>query len=219
MTAYTLAELRAQVRFLGDYQNVQKFPDADVNTLLQKAFKSFWQIVADSHEGHWDTMASVTASANIGFVALPSDAWRIQAIDRLDGVDPIELIQVGVSDRNKWGISTGKPQAYRLVARGANLYPTPDATYTLNVHYTPLAPNLAESQPREWFNGWEEYLIEWALMKLDERVGRPLTDRMNALAMMEAQVRGGAVERRSQEPEYLRLREFDTLNTFEEDIW
>lgn len=218
MSASTLADIRSEIRFRGDYQNVRKFPDDDVNKVIQKGFQAFWQIVADVHEGYWDTQGNVTTTANVAYVALPSDCWRVQGVDRLDGGEYNELLQVGLSDRNKYGSTTSNPLAYRLTARGLDLYPTPDAAYTLRVMYTPTAPSLVESQPREWFNGWEEFVIEYALLKLDERERRPLGDRLKALEMMEAQVRGGAIERRSQEPEYLRLREFETSDPFDDGI-
>lgn len=216
MSALTLADIRAQCRFRGDFQNVRKFPDADINALIQKGFQAFWQLVANIHEGYWDTSGNVTTTASTAYVALPSDAWRVLGVDLYDGSEPDELSQVGVSDRNKFGVNTGKPVGYRLTSRGIDLYPTPDAAYTLRVVYTPIAPQLAESQPREFYLGWEEYVIEWALFKLDERNGRPLGDRIKALEMIEAQVRSGIVERRSQEPDYLRLREYYYIDPYDE---
>ncbi len=219
MTAFTLAELRSQTRFRGDYQNVRKFSDSDVNLLLQKGFQAFWQLVADAHQGYWDTSANVATTAATAFVALPSDAWRVQGVDIYDGDVTTELFQAGISDRNKFGATSAKPVAYRLTARGIDLLPTPDAAYTLRVIYTPFAPALAESQPRQWYNGWESYVVEWALLELDKRNGRPIGDRLKALELAENLVRSGVVERRSQEPEYLRLREFDTIDPFGEEIF
>ena len=218
MAAITLAQLRSTVRFRGDYQNVRKFPDADVNEVIQKAFGDFWQVVADAHQGYWDTLGNVSTTASTAYVALPSDAWRVQGVDRFDGTETIELLQVGLSDRNKFGATAGTPRAYRTTARGLDLYPTPDAVYTLRVMYTPTAPLLQESQPREWYNGWEDYVIEGALFRLDERERRPLSERVAMIEKLEKQLKSGAGERRSQEPEYLRLREFEGIDPFDERI-
>lgn len=206
MAAITLDTLRATIRFRGDYQNVRKFPDANIDTEIQTSFAEFWQLIAEVHEGYWDTQANVSTVAAQAYAALPSDAWRVQAVDRADGTDWIQLDQVGFEHRNHYGSSNGRPLAYRLTARGLDLYPTPDAIYTLRVMYTPIAPAIGATA-REWFNGWEDYVITSTLLKLDTRESKPLTDRLTVLDKIEKMIRGGATERRSQEPEYLNLRE------------
>ena len=209
MAALTLDQIEAAVRFRGDYQNVRKFSQADVRNEIQTSFGEFYQLVASVHEGYWDTEATIYTVANTAYAVLPGDTWRVQAIDRLDSSGQIvkELDQVGIEHRNRYGALTGEPAAYRLTARGADLYPTPNAVYTLRVLYTPIAPSLSASQPREWFNGWEDYVITSTLLKLDTREGKPLTDRLTVLDKIEKTVRAGATERRSQEPEYLNLRD------------
>jgi hypothetical protein len=76
-------------------------------------------------------------------VALPSDSWRVRAIDLIDSAGcQIELDQVGIDQRNRYGTIVARPVAYRLTARGIDLYPTPDQAYTLRLLYTPSAPDL-----------------------------------------------------------------------------
>lgn len=208
MAEFTLAQLRAITRFRGDYQNVRKFPDASIDIELQKSFGKFWQLVAKTNQGWWDTQGTVTTTANIAFVAPPLTAWIIKGVDILDGDEYRELRQVSHADRNRFGTSTDEPAAFYTTARGIELLPPPNTVYTLRVIYTPRAPALAESQPREWYNGWEEYVIEDTLAVLDKREGNPrLADRLATIGEIEKSVREGAGERRQQEPEYLQLRE------------
>lgn len=207
MAELDLATVRETIRFRGDYQNVRKFPNSSVNREIQKSFGEFYALVDSTHEGFWDTYADVTTIADQAFIALPPRTWRTKAIDRLDGTDYVELRQVGISERNKYGSNTGEPLAYRLSSRGIELYPTPDQAYTLRVLHTPIAPALQEAQPREWYNGWDDYVIESTLIKLDRREKIPHNDRIDALKEIAARVRAEATERRSQEPEYLVIRE------------
>ncbi len=199
--------LRATIRFRGDYQNVRKFPNADVDREIQKSFGEFYELVDNAHQGYWDTEADVVTIASQGYVALPGDAWRVLGIDRVDGDSTIAMDQIGPGERNRYGSTPGEPCAYRLVARGANLYPTPDAVYTLRMTYTPTAPLLQDSVAREWYNGWEDYVIESTLIKLDSTQGKPLSDRKDTLGGIIARISAGVAKRRSQEPEYLNLRE------------
>lgn len=214
MAAFDLADLRQQIRFRGDYQNVRKFPNADIDNEIQRSFAELWELIANTHEGYWDTQIGAVTVANQAFIALPADCWRVQGIDRLDGSNYRELLQVNISERNRYGSTTDKPLAYRLTARGADVYPTPNAIYTMRVVYTPQAPTLAEGVDRDWFNGWEDYVIISTLLKLDEREQKPLQERMMRLEQIKQRIVSGATKRKQQEPEYLRLREFDYTDSY-----
>lgn len=212
MAAIDLATLRSRVRFRGDYQNVRKFPNADVNVVIQEAFGKWYQLVDDVHEGYWDTLAEISVGAGDAFAAPPADLWRLRGVDRLDGSDWIELRQVNISDRNRFGSTRGEPIAFRKTHRGLDLYPTPDAAYTLRVVYAPRAPALQESNPREWFNGWEAFVIEAALIELDRTQSKPVGDRLARLARLEVELREGASGARSSEPENIPLRDGSSVS-------
>lgn len=207
MSAINRATLRATIRLRGDYTNVRRFPDTYLNTEIQTAFGKFYQLVADTHEGWWDIQGPLSTVAAQAYVAMPTDCWRAQALDILHGDRYCEMPQIGLGDRNRYGASTARPVAYRTSSRGFELYPTPDAVYTLRINYTPKAPDLDESTTQEWYNGWEDFVIEAVLLELATREGMPLGDRVAKLKMAADIVTSGASERRSQEPEYLHLRE------------
>lgn len=204
---HDLAAIESMVRFRGDYQNVRKFPSSDVRREIQKSFGEFWELINSVHQGYFDTETTLSTVTSQRFIELPSDVWSVKGIDRLDGSDYRELRQVGVAERNRFGANTGTPCAYRLSSRGVELQPTPDAVYTLRIVYTPKAPSLLEAKSRDWFNGWDDYVIESTLMKLDRREGKPLVERERALAEIAGRIKAGASERRQQEPEYLVVRE------------
>lgn len=203
----SLADINALVRFRGDFRNTVRFPDTNVNTEIQAAWAEFYELVADTNQGYWDTIGTITTTASTAFVALPSDTWRVRGIDRLDssGTVEAELAMIGISERNHFSSNTDKPRAYRLTARGVDLFPTPDAIYTLRITYTPLAPAL--SAAREFYNGWEEYVVYGALIRLAENEERDVTEWQKSLDRQAARVTRGASQRRAAEPEYIPLRE------------
>lgn len=205
MASRSLADINAVVRFRGDFRNTIRFPDANVNNEIQAAFGELHELVADNNEGYWDTTGTVTTTASTAFVALPADAWRVRGIDRLDGLDDIELQQIGIKDRNRFLAGADIPRAYRLTARGIDLYPTPDAVYTLRITYTPIAPTL--SAAREWYNGWEEFVVYGALLRLALNEERAADDWQRQLDAQRARIVRGASQRKAQEPEYLALRD------------
>jgi hypothetical protein len=221
MSIMDLSTIRDRVRFLGDYSNKHKFPDVRLNVELQKSFRNMWTIVDDKHEGWWDTEGTVTTVARQQYVALPSDFWRLRGIDLLDGSEYVPLRRVNISDRNSFGSTPDQPTAYRRSSRGVELYATPDAAYTLRVIYSPKAPDLAENLDREWFNGWEEFVIQDTLVELDRREGRPtLNDRLTALQLARAVLEADSGHNDQSEPEYLPLREgVDLLTPSERGIF
>lgn len=203
-----LSDLITEVRFRGDLRNTVRFPDANLTTEIQKAFAEGYQIVAKAHEGFYDTDTTTPTVANQAYVAAPSGSWRILAVDRLDGTDYIPVPRVGIKDRNRFGSTTGKPEGHRLTARGIDLYPTPDAVYTLRVIYTPSAPTLDTTQ-REFYNGWEEYTIYGALVRLYLNQNRNADEWQKQLDRCAAILTDGATGRDSTGPEYLNLYEPD----------
>jgi len=203
-----LAQIRSTVRLRGDYPLSPKFTDAYVNGEIQPAWSELYELVADTNEGWWDTKSTVTTTAGQDYVAMPATAWRIQGIDYLDGTVWRELRQVGVGDRNRWDTLQGIPVAYRLTARGADLYPTPDNVYTLRVHFTPIVTPLDESATIQLYNDWQEYVVTSALLRLDTRQQRPsIPERMQELGRVRDRIVAAATKRRQQEPEYVQLRE------------
>jgi hypothetical protein len=206
--------LRTTIRFRGDYQNLRKFPNADVDKEIQLSFSEFHELVDEAHEGWWDTEMTLTTTASVAYVALADTVWRVQGVDILDSGDYRQLAQIAIGQRNRWGSQAGEPEAYRTSARGIELLPTPDAAYTLRLMHTPRAPLLAVSQPREWYNGWEDYVITSTLLKLDERESKPTVERERALDRVAKRIRSAASKRRQQEPEYLNLRESDIVDPY-----
>lgn len=204
MSAVSLADINATVRFRGGFRNAQRFPDTNLNGEIQAAWKELYELIADTQQGYWDTKGIVPTIAGQDFVGLPADAWRVRKISRLDGNDYIPMDQIGIDDADRYGSTRGRPSAYTLTARGADLFRTPDAVYTLRVIYTPIAQTL--SAAREYYNGWEEYVIYGALARLSQNEERS-SPWDTQLAFQRARIMRGASDRKAQEPEYLPLRD------------
>lgn len=208
MASKSLSDLRSIVRIRGDYENARRFSDASIDTEIQAAFAELYELIADTNEGYWDTSSTVSTVANQPYVALPVDTWRVREIDRLDGSEYVRLRRVEVNDSITLLTSTDEPVGYRLSARGAELYETPDAVYTLRVIYTPQAPTL--SAARDWYNGWEEYVVYGALMRLALREERSTGDWERQLAVQRERIVRGASHRTSSEPP--RLTNHDVID-------
>lgn len=212
--------LRDRIRVLGDFRNARRFPDADINREIQTKFDRFWGIVDEANEGWWDTEGTVTTVSGQAYIALPTGAKTVKAVDRLDGTEYRPMAQVGVSARNRYGSTRNEPVAYRLSARGLELLPTPNAAYTLRVIYTPKPATLDESTAREWYDGWEEFIINGVIFELKSAQGLPEAATFGAkMDAAEKALRASAAKRKQQEPEYLVLREYDDLDPYSDGVY
>lgn len=202
----SLDDINAIVRFRGDMRNTVRFPDVNLNGEIQAAFAEGYELIVQQNEGFYDTTGTVATAASTAFVALPSGCWIMRAMDRVEGSDNVPVPRIGIKDRNRYGTTPGRPTAHRLSARGIELYPTPDAIYTLIVTYTPTAPILDSTQ-REFYNSWEEYAINGALVRLYDNQGRDSSKWQAGLDAARARIMRGADQRDASGPEYLNLRE------------
>lgn len=208
MASKSLSDIISTVRFRGDFRNTNRFPDSNITTEVQAAWTELYELIAGTNEGYWDIDTTVVTVVGQPFVALPTDTWRVRGIDilcstgfGLNGTDYRELQQLNIADRNRYCTSLDEPDGYRLSAQGANLYPTPDQVYTLRITYTPTAPILGAA--REYYNGWEEYVIYATLIRLSLNEERDVSSWQAQLDFQRARITSGASERKSQEPEYL----------------
>lgn len=214
----TLTELIAIIRFRGDFRNVQRFPDVNLTTEIQASFAELYELIADTNEGYWDTSIDIITAVSTAFVTLPDDAWRVRGIDLLDSSGNVDyaLNQCGIADRNRYSNLTSRPEAFRLSARGAELYPTPNAEYTLRLTYTPTAPILGDAAVN-YYNGWEEYVVYATLVRLALNEERSAGEWERQLDFQRQRIIRGASQRKASEPEYLPLRGSWSIDN--DEVW
>lgn len=207
MSSITLASIRSTIRTRGDCPLSRKFTDAYVNAEAQTSWADLHELIEDVNEGYWDKDGTISTTASTAFVALPADCWKVKGIDILDGGEYRELRQIAIGERNRYGSSQDMPDAYRLTERGADLYPTPNAVYTLRVTYARVVTPLSESSPTVMPNEWHDYVIWSAILRIATSEERPINEYAAMLEQSKQRITRGASKRRQQEPEYLVLRE------------
>lgn len=202
----TLAQLITTVRNRGNLRNTVRFSDTVIGTEVQAAFAELYGLVVQHHRGFYDTEATVPTIAAQAYVALPTGTWSVRAVDLLDGTRYVPLAKVGIKDRNRYGspAERAQPVAYRRTARGIDLFPVPNAIYTIRITYTPVAPTL-DTTARDYYNGWEEYVISGALIRLCGTQKTESSTWQKVIAATEARVIAEASESTTQGPEYLNL--------------
>jgi hypothetical protein len=207
MASITLTTVRAAIRERGDFPRSRKFTDDFVDREAQAAWTALHRVVEEVHEGFYDKEGSLSTVAGVAFVALPADFRRLKGLDLLDGTEYRPLNKLTPGTRHRYGTTEDEPDAYRLTERGVDLYPTPNAVYTLRVIYarkvSPLSAVAVEVDEE-----WQDFVVWKAIIALAASQERPTGEYEREMQRAELAIRGGASGRDQQEPEYLVLREY-----------
>ena len=206
MTAITLATFRSRIRTLGDYLSSAKFTDAFVNECVNDAIGEYCDLLDSVWEGYRDTVGTVVTVAGTATVALPSNFLKARAIDLLDAGRYVALTRLQMRETYGYDATTGKPVGYIVRGNLAELFPTPNAVYTIRLRYVPAASVLADDADSiDIPNGWETFIVHTAILRLDQREQRPIGERLAVIDRVRQRIIGAASQRNVAGPELLRL--------------
>lgn len=212
MASITLSTVRTAIRERGDFPLGKKFSNDFVDREAQAAWTALHRVVEEVHEGWFDKEAQASTVANQAYVPLAgalADVRRVKGIDLLDDGEWRPLNRLAIGARHRYGRAADEPDAYRLTERGIDLFPTPNAVYTLRVTYArkvvPLSAVAVEVDEE-----WQDFVIWKAIIAIAASQERATGEYEREMARAELAIRGGASGRDQQEPEYLVLREYSS---------
>jgi hypothetical protein len=204
MTAISLSTFQSRIRSVGDYTNSTKITAAFLTEQINDAIGEYSDLLDERWEGYRDKTGTVVTVANTATVALPTDFLKARAVDVLDSSRYLPLRRLGIRDTYRFGDQTDQPQGYLHVGANLELFPTPNAVYTIRLRYVPTSTVLvADADTIDVPNGWEGFIIHTALLKVDEKEERPLGDRLQIIDRYRARIIAAASDRNAAEPEYL----------------
>lgn len=175
----TLTQLKARALRRADMVSGDGFVDTttsggELETYIQEGGRELYDLVLKYYgEDYYYSSAAAVTVAGTATVALPSDFYKLLGVDAvLPGyTDPVPLDRFNWNERHNEGANSGWSWAnatprYRL--RAGNLYfiPTPQAVHSLTVHYVPAMPAISDAAPFDGINGWDEYIVLSAAIKM-----------------------------------------------------
>lgn len=197
----TLAELRAAVRFRGDFDNSRAITDANLNLVINDGVAEAWDILLAARPDYYTTSTSTTYAANASSVTLPTTFYQLRKVEYLDGTDYVRLAPVELTAQHRFGGAAGVPSRYRLQGSTLVLVPTPSKAYTLRIWYLPYATTLAnDSDTFDGINGYEELAIACAVYRLKLREGLPVEEWLREVNRQTAAIRAAAANHDASEP-------------------
>lgn len=210
MPSFTLTNLLARLRRKGNYPNTGNHPASPISDTflteeLNAAIGEYENILDDRWEGYRDKTGTVNTVANTATVALPADFKRLRSRPWIASGDvPCPLHRLNADQTHVFYNQRDRPCGYLFSGANLELFATPNAVYTINLRYTPTATVLSSgSDTISIPNGWERYVIDLALLAVDQQQQRSVQDRLGILERLRQEVVDAAGDRNVAEPEVI----------------
>lgn len=132
---------------------IADFLDRDDQTTRIQTFIDLAEATMDRQLRHWRMERRSNAVVDTQYTALPSDFLEpVRFVLQVDPPHAVELIGQGeiISRRQSTGDTIGKPQFYAVTDGTIELFPTPDAQYTLEMVYYSSIDKLSGSNASNW---------------------------------------------------------------------
>src|SRR5690349_18494308 len=183
MATITLSTLRTLVRQRGDWENSPVFTDAVLTSFVNSAIAELYDEVIKTWDDQYTVEQTLATVAGTATITPGVSIYKLRGLDyqRSTG-DYVPLVEITLAERNKWG-QRGEPQAFRQQGGGTSgqivIYPTPAAVYSLRCYYIPpFTPLVADGDSFEFLNGYEELVLQTALLRCDQHEQYPIGERM-----------------------------------------
>lgn len=181
MASITLAQLRELARQRADQEYVagvseaNKFvTDSELNGYINRSIEELYDLIISCYgNDYYADQYPITLTADEDTYALPTAFYQLLGVDLVITSDQrYSLKPFMFQERNdfrNYPANTYQGPAYRYHLRGNNIVfqPTPTAGNNAVIWYIPLAVVLtSDSDTMQGFNGWEEYVIIDAAIKM-----------------------------------------------------
>lgn len=219
----TLDELRARVRFLGDFQNSRlgqtSLAEGEarllevINANIRKVWDLLLRFRPDAYVVRQGNNPATTA--NLATVALAADFYRLRQVEISDGGTWHRLRPVNLSEGWRYQRASSAPTNLRYRVEGSNLVlaPTPTAVHSLRIFYLPAFEALRDPDPEDeedegvtefdGINGYEDLVIARCIVDLKMREGMAAGEWMTRVEQLTREVQEAAGDLDAGEPFYL----------------
>ena len=135
-------EIRTLVREHVNEATAGFWSDATLNTHINTANKKLNATIAALDEDFFTVSATFSTAATTKSYSLPSDFRFMRRLERYNASDPNDIVKIDeirfprTEMGNEWPFgANGEPRRYVLRGNQIDLYPIPDAVYTLRIYY------------------------------------------------------------------------------------
>lgn len=219
MSSVTLTQLIEKVRRRAGIEesayitaSENTISDTEITDYINEAASYLHQHLANSSEDYYTTKTQLTVSSGASSCNLPSDFFKLRALDLMTGSDGYrEVLDYTVAERNDYRGYSGLyhwPANVRYKLEGSTLtfIPTNSAAGTYHLTYTPQYTNLSSGDDTVSFPmNWHDYVVCYAAIQCLMKLQLPSDELKEHLTRLERMITRGAA-RRGQPRRMLSLR-------------
>jgi hypothetical protein len=160
----TVARVRNEADIKTGAQADSIATDTEIIEWLDRAYRELVELVA-SGPGVDLLATSATFTPSAGVYTLPAGVYRVLGIDLVEGTLVTPLTQWNWRDRGRY--ESVDPPAWRVTAGGVvSFLPTGPSSGTVRLWYVPVPTTLAAGGSFEAYNGWDDYLVTYAVVEV-----------------------------------------------------
>lgn len=209
----TLAQLRTTARRRADMENSTFVSDAELNDYINDAGSELYDLLVTMYRQYFHQTTTVTLVANTEAYSLPTDIYKLLAVNRLEGGVRYPLEQFMLDELPDWEVDrlypvlTGEVLRYRILGNQIYFAPKPTAGGTIELHYVPQYTKLTGDPDvvnYAFVNGWERFISIHAAIEMRSKEESP-TDRLERnLAKVTQLITEAAANRDAGKPQRIR---------------
>lgn len=172
----TLLQLRTQSRQRADQENSGFIKDPELNSYINNSIAELYDLLISAYgEGYFEADPfRIVTQANVEKYELPDDFYKLLGVDLvLSNSDRLTLRKYEFNKRNyytnatSFSLTADENIKYRLRGSNISFIPAQIGVKNIDLIYVPNAPLLeVNSDEFDGFNGWEEYVIIDAAIKM-----------------------------------------------------
>jgi len=170
----TLATLRTRARERSDMVNSSFVSSAELLQYINASYSELYDLMVGKFEDYYTVSSTETIAQGANTITLPTDFYKMRGLDyQLDANNWVLVSKFNFANRNQLNRSTARSVRgvtalqYRIVGNTIRIEPESAAPGTYRLWYTPIyTPLSAESDTVDGINGWEEYVVIDAAIKM-----------------------------------------------------
>lgn len=172
MASVTLATLRQRALERADMVNSDFIEDDELLEYINSSYAELYDILVSKFEDYYTPAPTPFSITSGNTYNLPSDFYKLRGVDYLiSGSDYVPLRKFNFNERHADSTvrrfrGTSKLR-YRIVGTKLYIEPAANAVGSYQIWYIPLfTPLSSESDTVNGVNGWEEYIVVDAAIKM-----------------------------------------------------
>ena len=216
--AANLSQLRTRVRRMADMEDSGFVSDSELNDYINSSYAELYDLLVSSNSEYFLSSATSTVASGSSTITLPSDFYKLRAVDFQSNGRWYDIEQFSIPERNQYSstyINLGEVR-YRLQGSTLKLIPSDNAGGQYQIWYTPLPATLSsDSDEIEEGNGWSELVVVDAAIKCLQKEESTTTELMKIKSDLVKRVVDMAAKRDSGKPKKI----IDSGNRFSYDSY